>query len=96
MPPLALDDAMLDRLTAAAALLPVAQRDHFMRSVANRINSLHRPPGMAELEVAISFVLNTRGIGGGFQAFTNKSSDKVAARARADRQFLQFPYRSSA
>jgi hypothetical protein len=56
MPPLAFSDEMLDRLTNAAALLPVAARDGFMRSVANRLSDLPYEVGMAELENAISFV----------------------------------------
>lgn len=85
MRPLALDDEMLDRLTDAAALLPAAQRGHFMRSVANRINHLPEP-GIADLETAIQFVLNTRGVSAPRRAFfTSNSPDK--ARARAERQF---------
>lgn len=92
MPPFAFDDAMLDRVMAAAALLPVNARDGFMRSVANRIANLRHPPGMAELEVAIQFVLNARGIGGGARAFDCIRQDKVVARARAE---LSFNARSS-
>jgi hypothetical protein len=89
MPPLALDDAMLDRLTNAAALLPTNARDNFMRSVANRISDLPYPPGIAELEIAITFVLNCHGIGGGYGAFSNNKSDKVVARAKAERSFAR-------
>ena len=87
MPPFAFDDAMLDRLMAAAALLPVGARDSFVRSVGNRLAGLRFPPGLGELEVAIAFVLNTRGIGGGHQAFTTKTTDRVVARTRADFHF---------
>jgi hypothetical protein len=85
--PLAFDDIMLARVMDAASLLPANQRDHFLRSVSNRLGDLPYQPGMAELEQAISFVLNCRGVGGGRGAFSNKIVDKVAARARADRQF---------
>lgn len=93
MPPLALDDAMLDRLTNAAALLPANARDHFMRSVANRIADLHHPPGVAELEVAINFVLGTRGVSVGRAAFGKNTSrpGKNFSRTRADRHFRTIP-----
>jgi hypothetical protein len=89
MPPLAFHDEMLDRLTNAAALLPSNARDGFMRSVANRISDPPYPAGIAELETAIRFVLGTRGVTGGYGAFTNKTTNKVVARARADRQFAR-------
>jgi hypothetical protein len=85
---LAFDDIMLARVMDAASLLPVNARDGFMRSVANRISDLRHPPGMAELEQAISFVLGCRGIGGGFQAFNHtRPQDQVVARIRAECQF---------
>jgi hypothetical protein len=92
MPPLSFTDEMLDRLTAAAAMLPANTRNNFMRSVANRIADLRHPPGLPELEVAIAFVLNARGIGGGYQAFHHIKQDKVARHARAE---LSFNARSS-
>lgn len=86
--PLAFDDEMLARVLDAAALLPANQRDGFLRSVSNRLGNLPYPPGMAELEQAIVFILNARGVGGGRAAFfTNKSTDRIAARTRADRSF---------
>jgi hypothetical protein len=85
MPPFVFDDEMMDRLMAAAALLPSNARDGFMRSVANRISDLPFQAGLPENEQAIAFVLGCRGVTGGFQAFNNaKTTDRVAARARAD------------
>jgi hypothetical protein len=87
MPPLAFDDEMLDRVMAAAALLPVNARDNFLRSVANRVSDLPYQAGMPEIERAISFVLGCRGVGGGVTTFDRIKQDKVVARARAERQF---------
>jgi hypothetical protein len=64
-----LSDEQLDRVIAAAAMLPASRRDMFLRSVAGRVAGLPCV-GMAEIESAISFVLNTYGIGGGPRAFT--------------------------
>jgi hypothetical protein len=66
--PLALSDEMLDRVMAAAALLPVTSRDAFLKSVAGRVAGVPCL-GIAEIESAIAFVLNNYGIAGGHQAF---------------------------
>jgi hypothetical protein len=68
MSPLSFSDQEMDRITAAAALLPASRRDTFLRSVAGRVAGLPCV-GMAEIESAIAFVLNNYGIGGGNQAF---------------------------
>jgi hypothetical protein len=71
MPPLALTDEMLARLMDAAALLPVSSRDSFMHSVAGRVTGIPCL-GHAEFERAITFVLNSYGVGGGSEAFARK------------------------
>ena len=91
MPPFAFTDEMLDRITAAAALLPADSRSSFARSVANRLGGLPYQPGMAELETAIGFVLNTRGVGGSYQAFQHIRQDAGVARARAELSFINAP-----
>jgi hypothetical protein len=63
-----LSDEMLDRLMAAASMLPVSRRDAFLKSVAGRVCGVPCA-GMAEIESAIAFVLNTYGVAGGNQAF---------------------------
>jgi hypothetical protein len=59
--PFSLDDEMLDRLTAAAGLLPPHARDGFLRSVAGQITHLPRPE-FADLERAIGIALAARGV----------------------------------
>jgi hypothetical protein len=66
-----LDDQQLDRVMAAAALLPTSRRDAFLKSVAGRVAGLPNV-GTAEIERAIEFALNCYGIGGGNRAFTTK------------------------
>jgi hypothetical protein len=56
---------------AAAQLLPVTSRDSFLKSVAGRC------VGMAEIETAISFVLNNYGVIGGPRAFVNKNRKEI-------------------
>ena len=75
MPPLALSDEMLDRVMAAASLLPISSRDAFLKSVAGRVAGVPNV-GMAEIESAIRFVLNLYGIGGGNQAFVRPKEAK--------------------
>jgi hypothetical protein len=67
--PIAFTDEMLERVMAAAALLPVSSRDAFLKSVAGRVAGLPNI-GTAEIETAIQFVLNSYGVIGGHQAFT--------------------------
>jgi hypothetical protein len=85
MPPLSFDDAQMNRLMDAAALLPPGQRDAFLRSVAGRVAGMQCIIGMAEIESAIEFTLNAYGVIGGL-AF--KGLDKAAiARRQAERSF---------
>jgi hypothetical protein len=51
----------MDRLMGAAAMLPASRRDSFVRSVAGRVAGLPCV-GMAEIESAITFVLNSYGV----------------------------------
>lgn len=69
--PLALTDEQLDRVMAAATLLPASSRDAFLKSVAGRVAGIPNV-GTAEIESAIQFVLNNYGIIGGVDAFTNQ------------------------
>ena len=89
MPPFAFTSEQLDRVMDAASMLPANAQPSFVRSVANRVADLPYTVGTAEIEVAIRFVLGTRGVTGGFAAFTNKTTDQVAPRARAERQFAR-------
>ena len=89
MPPFTFTEEQLDRVMDAAAMLPANARDNFVRSVGNRVADMPYTVGMAEIEVAIKFVLGTREVTGGFAAFTNKTTDRVATRARAERQFAR-------
>jgi hypothetical protein len=66
--PLALTDEQMDRVMAAAALLPATSRNAFLKSVAGRVAGTPCI-SMAEIERAIQFVLNTYGIAGGNHAF---------------------------
>jgi hypothetical protein len=83
------DDEMMDRLTNASTLLPDDAKAGFMRSVINRISDLPYQAGPREIEEAIGFVLNCRGIAIGRAAFNRKTKDKVVVRARADRHFFR-------
>lgn len=89
MPPFSFSAEQLDRVMDAAAMLPANAQQSFIRSVANRVADLPYTVGMAEIEVAIKFGLGTRGVTGGYGAFTNKTTDKVATRAWAERQFAR-------
>jgi hypothetical protein len=62
-----LDDEQLDRVMDAAAMLPASRRDMFLRSVAGRVAGLPGV-GMAEIESAITFVLNSYGVAPGNSA----------------------------
>ena len=72
-----LDDEQMDRLMGAAAMLPVSQRDSFVRSVAGRVAGLPCV-GMAETESAITFVLNSYGVCPGTSAITRNKYDHYA------------------
>jgi hypothetical protein len=66
---LALTDNQLDLVQRAAALLPLHDRDHFLRSLANRMGNVAHPSDH-DVQDAVDFILNCRGIGGGHAAFT--------------------------
>jgi hypothetical protein len=68
MSPLALTDSQLDLVTRATALVSPYDRDHFLRSIANRLGD-NAHPSDDDVRDAVDFVLNCRGIGGGNQAF---------------------------
>jgi hypothetical protein len=57
---LALTDTQLDLVTRAAALLPVHDRDRFLRSIANRLDNKDNPTD-GNIRDAIDFVLGCRG-----------------------------------
>jgi hypothetical protein len=56
---LALSDQQLKTVQTAAALLPPAARDTFMRSIAGRLVNIATPSD-ADIAAAASFVLSTR------------------------------------
>jgi hypothetical protein len=58
---LTLTDHQLRQVQTAAAMLPVNARDSFLRSVANRLATIHQPNDH-QVNSAISFVLGLRGI----------------------------------
>jgi hypothetical protein len=69
-----LDHEQMDRLMRAASMLPASRRDLFVRSVAGRVAGLPCV-GMAEIETAITFVLNSYGVAPGNSAIArNKYS----------------------
>jgi hypothetical protein len=71
--PFSLSDEELDRLMAAASMLPQQQRDSFVRSVAGRVAGLPCV-SMAEIESAIAFVLNSYGVAPGNNAVPRNNS----------------------
>jgi hypothetical protein len=58
---LSLSDRQMEQLKTAAALLPIHARDSFLRSVAGRLVDIATPSDH-DVAVAVSFVLNCRGI----------------------------------
>jgi hypothetical protein len=60
--PLAFSDEQMDRLTAAATLLPPQHRHSFMRLVGNHINTKPQSPSMDDVEAGITFALSTFGV----------------------------------
>jgi hypothetical protein len=58
---LAMDDAMMDNLLAAAKLLPTHSRDCFLRSVGSKLANIDTPTN-EDLSAAITAVLNSRGV----------------------------------
>lgn len=83
--PLALTDRQLDRVIAAASMLPVTSRNAFLKSVAGRVAGLPNV-GTPEIESAIHFVLNSYGVIGG-PAFNGKHDKAARARQQAERRF---------
>lgn len=73
---ISLTDEQLDRVMAAAALLPVTSRDAFLKSVAGRVAGVPHV-SMSEIERAIAFVLNNYGIIAGNQAFDYHKRRKI-------------------
>jgi hypothetical protein len=69
MQPLALSDSQLRLVMESAALIPVSQRDSFLRSIAGRLCDLPYQPSKADVEEAIRFVLATRGVAAGKDHF---------------------------
>ena len=72
-----LDDQQLERLMAAASMLPPHHRGRFVRSVAGRVAGMPHV-GLAEIETAIQFVLNNYGILGGVDVFTRSKHTQLA------------------
>jgi hypothetical protein len=71
---LSFSDGQLRLVIKAAEMIPVSQRDSFLRSIAGRLADLHQPT-LGDVQAAIVFVLNTRGIAVGadlFHAEANK------------------------
>jgi hypothetical protein len=67
-PPLSLSDRSLRAVIKAAEMLPVSQRGTYLQSVANRLAD-QQQPSLADVQAAIVFVLNTRGIAVGGDLF---------------------------
>jgi hypothetical protein len=76
MPPLALSDEQLDRVMAAASMLPVTSRDAFLKSVAGRVAGVPYL-GMDPVEHAIAVVLGIYGVAGGHRAFVQPKRSKA-------------------
>lgn len=74
--PLALTDEQLDRVMAAASLLPITSRDAFLKSVAGKVSGVPHL-GMDTVDHAIAVVLGAYGIAGGHKAFTNRKKETL-------------------
>jgi hypothetical protein len=72
---LPLNDQQLATIMQAASLLPLQDRDRFLRSVANRLDLNGGSPSDRDLAVAISFVLEGRGIAAKLRMFCNNMED---------------------
>jgi hypothetical protein len=66
--PLAFSDQQLGMVTEAATLLPPHARDHFLRSVAGRLDGITRPTD-GQLDAVLCEVLAQRGVAVGRRAF---------------------------
>jgi hypothetical protein len=58
----ALTDKQMEAIKAAAALVPATSRDHFLRSVANRLSALPYHITDADIAATITMILSTRGV----------------------------------
>jgi hypothetical protein len=56
------NDRQLALVMQAAAMLPVGQRDSFLRSIAGRLGDLPYAPSNADIEKAVVFVLGNYGV----------------------------------
>ena len=72
---LILNDQQLATVMEAASLLPVNDRDRFLRSVANRLDLNGGSPSDRDLAAAISLVLEGRGIAAKPNIFCNDIKD---------------------
>jgi hypothetical protein len=68
-PPISFSNRQLTLIMRAAELIPLSQRDGYLRSVAGRLVDLPYTPSNADVEAAVTFVLNTRGIAVGADLF---------------------------
>jgi hypothetical protein len=75
---LGFSDLEMERIQAAAGLLPESQRASFLRSVGNRLASLPYQASIADVEIAIRFVLNAYGIAGGRRAQADRAGARPA------------------
>jgi hypothetical protein len=66
--PISFSNRQMALVMRGAEMLPVSQRDTYLRSVAGRLSDLPRP-SLADVQAAIVFVLNTRGIAVGADLF---------------------------
>jgi hypothetical protein len=65
---LSFSNRQLRLIMNAAEMIPQSQRDTFLRSVANRLGDLHHPT-LADVQSAVTFVLNCRGVAVGADLF---------------------------
>jgi hypothetical protein len=63
------NDRQLALVMQATAILPVGQRDLFLRSIAGRLGDLPYAPSNADIEKAIVFVLGNYGVAIGANVF---------------------------
>jgi hypothetical protein len=64
---LSFSNRQLRLIMNAAEMIPQSQRDTFLRSVANRLSD-HQPT-LADVQSAVTFVLNCRGVAVGADLF---------------------------
>jgi hypothetical protein len=80
---LSLTDRQLEHLQFAASLLPVSDRDAFLRSVAGRLSVA--TPTDGDLAAVLSFVLQGRDISVSPSLFLPEGDDENAIRKRRHR-----------